>query len=224
MSIKLVPLPSPGSTGTSRPASRLATKELTRQMQLVRSQASGSSCQKRRIWGPLKRSKAVLPVSSSSRRRPPTPSSIWRQCSPVEVSIQIGAVGRENTPASCSARSWSGVEAAENARGCLVEVDGAVLLAAAGDRLDPAEIDAGVAQARAQTLQGFRPHQRRRVDAAAAEVEDALVDAVAAGEVLVEADRLLGQESAGVGVDDQAGHRLGAAVESEEVAHVPTPG
>ena len=144
MSIRFVPLPSPGSTGTSRPASRLATKELTRQMQLVRSQASGSSCQKRRIWGPLKRSKAVFPVSSNSRLRPPTPSSIWRHCSPVEVSIQIGAVGRENTSESCSARSWSGSRPPKAPAARLVEVDGAVLLAAAGDRLDPAEVDAGV--------------------------------------------------------------------------------
>ena len=90
--------------------------ELTRWTSAVRSQAAGWSLANLRICGPVKRSMAREPVRATMRSSPPTAAAISAHSAPVELSIQIGAVGRLRSGATWSRRGVLGDQSAASSR------------------------------------------------------------------------------------------------------------
>ena len=91
---------------------------------------------------------------------------------------------------------WVGDRRARRWAGTGVEIDGAVLLAAAGDCPHGVEIVALVGERLQEQVQRFGPHQGRAVDHAFTEVEDAVDDSIRGFEVLVEVDGRFGDDGA----------------------------
>src|SRR5882757_4736905 len=93
--------------GAEAPISKDARNELTSEISAVAVYASGSAFQNFRICGPVKRSTAREPVIATTLASPPRAAAISAHSALVELSIQIGAVGRLS-----SGRTWSTSRAA----------------------------------------------------------------------------------------------------------------
>ena len=111
----------------------------------------------------MNRSNVSEPVREAVNLMPPSFLRISAHSFAVEESIQMGEVLRAKTPSRFSTSDFLGSRFASAAVGLFVEINRAVLLAAAADGEDFAERDAVLFHLREQQVQRRGPQQRRAV-------------------------------------------------------------
>ena len=128
----------------------------------------------------------------------------------------MGEVGREKTPFRFSTRDFCGIQLRQRSGGAVVEINRAVLLAAAADGEDFAQRDAVLFHLGEQQVERLGPHQRRAVfDERIGIGQDAVLGSVLR-QRLVKVQRFFVNHLAAVEVNDDRAQALGAGIESEK--------